>query len=308
MSDKTKFNYVVKKKMWTAWQKMVQRCCDLNCPEYKNYGGRGISVCEQWINSKEQFVLDVGLPPTLKHSLERIDVDGNYEPSNCRWATSVEQQYNKRNSNWEVIIFNRDSKLPVEAYTDYKNIPDISNTIDSSHLPPIFKDVIGAVKLLRCDEELVVYAVLKKDRISPQDKIYNLTAIRPIRCLRKRNSLVWEWKCDCGKTTVVRTDTILDGNTKSCGCLQLKTATTHGQHRSKCYRSWEYMKAKCYNKNNESYPGFGGKGISVCIDWLNSFEAFYADMGPPPIGAQILKLKPNCNTFNRHNCFWSNKR
>lgn len=74
---------------------MIQRCTNPKNTKYRNYGGRGIKVCDRWRNFKE-FVKDVGMPPTSKHTLERIDNDGDYEPNNVRWATYTEQNLNQR--------------------------------------------------------------------------------------------------------------------------------------------------------------------------------------------------------------------
>lgn len=79
-----------------AWRNMKLRCCDNTNKHYKNYGGRGIKICDRWINSLENFYSDMGEKPTPKHTLERINNDGNYEPSNCKWATRNEQLKNKR--------------------------------------------------------------------------------------------------------------------------------------------------------------------------------------------------------------------
>jgi hypothetical protein len=83
---------------YTIWQAMKRRCYLDSSAGYKNYGGRGISVCERWIDSFENFIKDMGLRPTNKHEIDRIDTNGNYEPDNCRWATKKENARNKRNT------------------------------------------------------------------------------------------------------------------------------------------------------------------------------------------------------------------
>lgn len=81
---------------WLSWMAMKNRCYNKNHKDYKYWGEKGVIVCDRWLESFENFYNDMGDKPTSKHSIDRINPFGNYEPSNCRWATAKEQANNKR--------------------------------------------------------------------------------------------------------------------------------------------------------------------------------------------------------------------
>lgn len=99
--------------LYATWVQILRRCSDPRVKNYANYGGRGISVCTRWRADFWSFVADMGARPTPKHSVERINNDGDYEPTNCRWATDAEQKLNTRRS--RTITF-KGKTLPVTEW------------------------------------------------------------------------------------------------------------------------------------------------------------------------------------------------
>lgn len=114
--------------------------------------------------------------------------------------------------------------------------------------------------------------------------------------------------CDCGTEKVIKLNSLRTNETKSCGCLRREMATqgsvTHGQHGTPEYQSWRGMLDRCRNKNHTSFANYGGRGISVCPEWSNSFESFLSSMGNRPTGTTLDRIH-NDGNYEPGNCQWA---
>lgn len=135
-------------------------------------------------------------------------------------------------------------------------------------------------------------------------KFNKLTAIYLFPVLSHDGRIMWVCRCDCGKIAVVQSKRIISGHTKSCGC-SLVVKPTHQMTGSIEYNSWQSMKTRCYNPTSDSYKYYGGRGVTVCQRWLNSFENFYADMGPRPSSEHTLDRINNDGNCEPSSCKWS---
>lgn len=102
---------------WHAWRNMKARCYNKNLPNYHRYGGRGITVCEEWLGKEgfENFLHSMGLKPSPDLTLDRIDNNGNYEPSNCRWA-DVKAQSNNQEKN--IVLIYKGKSLTLAQWAE----------------------------------------------------------------------------------------------------------------------------------------------------------------------------------------------
>lgn len=89
----------------------------------------------------------------------------------------------------------------------------------------------------------------------------------------KKHRAQWQCKCDCGNICVVDEHSLHIGNTKSCGCLQ--SERFHGKSKTKIYRTWRGIKKRCLKPNHMNYKNYGGRGITVCDEWCDNFQAFF---------------------------------
>lgn len=125
----------------------------------------------------------------------------------------------------------------------------------------------------------------------------------------------WRFKCDCGKETIVPLGRVRGGNTKSCGCLKMteigERMLVHGHSRdrqaSRTLNQYNIAKQKCFNPRYKSYAKFGGRGISMCERWVESFVNFLTDMGECPEGLMLRRFNEE-GDFEPGNCVWGPRR
>lgn len=126
----------------------------------------------------------------------------------------------------------------------------------------------------------------------------------------------WECICDCGKSSLVATYRLRGGKTKSCGCYNIecvvKRSTIHGFARrgllAPGYETWQNMKQRCLNPAHPYYSDYGGRGITVYPKWVDSFEEFLQDMGPPPPEKPSLDRIDNNKGYYPGNCRWADAK
>ena len=126
-------------------------------------------------------------------------------------------------------------------------------------------------------------------------------------------SILVRCQCDCGNFKVVRLCALLRSEIKSCGCYRRELSASqratlkHGRSHSPTYNSWAAMKFRCLNEHHVAYKSYGGRGITICQRWHDSFENFLEDMGERPLGYSLDRIDPDGN-YEPGNCRWATAR
>lgn len=136
------------------------------------------------------------------------------------------------------------------------------------------------------------------------------TVVEAVGRKGKSNALAYMCKCSCGTVKVVNGQKLRNGESRSCGCLKTEMHTTHGDsaNGSRLYRIWENMKQRCTNPCNSNYHRYGGRGISICEEWLNSYTAFKAwAMQNGYRDSLTLDRIDNDSNYCPDNCRWATR-
>jgi len=142
-----------------------------------------------------------------------------------------------------------------------------------------------------------------KDRTGEQFGKWTVKEFSHIKSRPSGNAEYWVCSCSCGTVTPVEWRELRKGNTTSCGCVRVK----HGMDGTPIHNVWRNMRARCYNTNNPMYKHYGGRGITVCDRWKDSFEDFYNDMGDRPSNKHSIDREDNNGNYESSNCRWATK-
>lgn len=199
------------KSLHTKYNHMKERCANPNNKRYDRYGGRGIKVCEEWLNDYyafEKWALENGWREGL--AIDRIDNDGNYEPTNCRFVTTAENNQNRRTSRFYTY----------QGRT--MNLMQWCNELNLNYHTIKYRLIRGWTF-----EHAITEPIIKRNRAELNGQRFGRLVVLKYagdEYIGKDNNSRYVCKCDCGNEVIVGANKLKIGHTKSCGCLQKEKA------------------------------------------------------------------------------------
>ena len=201
------------KELRIRFRRLKDRCYNKNSKSYKDYGGRGIYICDEWLSNPEAFeewALNNGFADGL--AIDRIDNDGPYAPYNCRFVTAKENNQNRRSTKWYVI---NGVKKNLQQWCDYYGI-------NRGTVYTRLKNGWSIEKALT--EPIKTYEPDKTSLIGKRFSRLVVVSCAGDEYFEQRKGSYWRCQCDCGNITIVSSHKLKSGHTKSCGCLNRDVA------------------------------------------------------------------------------------
>lgn len=149
-----------------------------------------------------------------------------------------------------------------------------------------------------------INTIVSRQVMRAGDRFGKLIAVAFHHSSANRSSY-WLYSCDCGGEVIARNTHVRKGDVSSCGCIRRERFMKHDMSQTSLFVAWVNMRNRCYKEDNDMFALYGGRGITVCARWLESFQNFYDDMGDKPTDKHSLDRIDSNGNYEPNNCRWS---
>lgn len=316
---------------FSIWSRLKLACTNKNHPEYKKYGGAGVTFYKPWQEDFRKFYEEVGARPSENHTIYRIDETKGFEPGNCIWEERKGKARNKKNL---IKVVYKGKECTLREISDDCGIPsrilssrlrsgwDVDKAIQTAYIKQTElqkkKQEIDAVTIE--DKSQMTYDDFKDEIVSIENlssKAVNLigknfgklevVALLTPAIYNRQKKVRWLCKCDCGNYCAVIGNSLKTGNTTNCGCVRKSKISTHGLTGIPEYHLWNKIKKQCYLPSFATYHLYGAKGIKMDENWRKDFGLFLEDVGRRPTEEYVFARIDKTKNFTKDNCYWKRK-